>query len=147
DLGVVGQSVLQRAGLQLTPAPDEQAAPAAEPTPAPVVADQPPTPAEPLLVGCTPADLRRLGVADALIDLALTVTTDEELDQLIAGAPRLTAEVLTGLGSGMSVEEVEREITQPASTELEPGFENDMAAALTRTAVTTVDDDIRNVLA
>ncbi|WP_406310942.1 UvrD-helicase domain-containing protein [Streptomyces thermoviolaceus] len=146
DLGVVGQSVLQRAGLKLTPAPDEQAAPAAEPTPAPVVADRPPTPAEPLLV-CTPEDLRRLGVADALIDLALTVTTEEELDQLIAGAPRLTAEVLTGLGSGMSVEEVEREITQPASTELEPGFENDMAAALTRTAVTTVDDDIRNILA
>ncbi|QTI89675.1 UvrD-helicase domain-containing protein [Streptomyces sp. AgN23] len=146
DLGVVGQSVLQRAGLQLTPAPEEHAAPA-EPAPAPVMARQPAAPAEPLLASCAPEDLRRLGVADALIDLALTVTTDEELDQLIAGAPRLTAEVLTGLGSGMSVDEVEREITQPASTELEPGFENDMAAALTRTAVTTVDDDIRNVLA
>ncbi|WP_030609354.1 UvrD-helicase domain-containing protein [Streptomyces sclerotialus] len=146
DLGVVGQSVLQRAGLQLTPAPDGQAAPT-EPTRAPVVSQEPAAPVEPLLVSCTPEDLRRLGVADALIDLALTVTTDEELDQLIAGAPRLTAEVLTGLGSGMSVDEVEREITQPASAELEPGFENDMAAALTRTAVTTVDDDIRNVLA
>ncbi|MFD5257273.1 UvrD-helicase domain-containing protein [Streptomyces bobili] len=144
DLGVVGQSVLQRAGLQLTPAPDEHVAPA-EPTP--VVTQQPATPAEPLLGGCAPEDLRRLGVADALIDLALTVTTDEELDQLIAGAPRPTAEILTGLGSGMSVDEVEREITEPASTELEPGFEDDMAAALTRTAVTTVDDDIRNVLA
>ncbi|MEU5885358.1 hypothetical protein ABZ835_00735 [Streptomyces sp. NPDC047461] len=52
--------------------------------------------------------MRRLGVADALIDLALTVKFDEKL---------------------------------------EPGFENDMAAALTRTAVTTVDDDIRNILA
>ncbi|MFI8342815.1 UvrD-helicase domain-containing protein [Streptomyces sp. NPDC085639] len=149
DLGVVGQSVLQRAGLQLTPAPDEQAVQdvPAEPTPASAVTPEPAVPAEPLLAGCTPEDLRRLGVADALIDLALTVTTDEELDQLIAGAPRLTAEVLTGLGSGMSVDEVEREITQPAATELEPGFEDDMAAALTRTAVTTVDDDIRNVLA
>ncbi|NLU75504.1 UvrD-helicase domain-containing protein [Streptomyces sp. HNM0575] len=144
DLGVVGQSVLQRAGLQLTPAPEEQAAPA-EPTPAPAVT--PPAPAEPLLAGCTSEDLRRLGVADALIDLALTVTTDDELDQLVAGAPRLTAEVLTGLGSGMPIDEVEREITQPASAELEPGFEDDLAAALTRTAVTTVDDDIRNVLA
>lgn len=146
DLGVVGQSVLQRAGLQLTPAPDEKPA-SAEPTPAPAAPPQQPAPAEPLLSGCTAEDLRRLGVADALLDLALTITTEEELDQLIAGAPRLTAEVLTGLGSGMSVDEVEREITQPASTDLEPGFENDMATALTRTAVTTVDDDIRNVLA
>ncbi|GES28547.1 UvrD-helicase domain-containing protein [Streptomyces angustmyceticus] len=154
DLGVVGQSVLQRAGLQLTPTtddqdapvPDEQAVPA-EPAPAPVVTKQPAAPAEPFLTGCAPEDLRRLGVADALIDVVLTVTTEEELDQLIAGAPRLTAEILTGLGSGMSVDEVEREITQPASAELEPGFEYDMAAALTRTAVTTVDDDIRNVLA
>lgn len=146
DLGVVGQSVLQRAGLQLTPAKDEPTAPA-EPTPPPVVAQQPAAPAEPLLIGCTTDDLLRLGVADALVGPALAVTTDEELDQLIAGAPRLTAEVLTGLGSGMSVDEVEREITEPASAELEPGFEDDMAAALTRTAVTTVDEDIRNVLA
>lgn len=160
DLGVVGQSVLQRAGIQLTPAPEEQAAPAGA-TPAPVAAGPAPAaagpasaaapqhaaPAEPLLAGCTAEHLRELGVADALIDLALTVTTDEELDHLIAGAPRMTAEVLTGLGSGMSVDEVAREITLPASAALEPGFENDMAAALTRTAVTTVDDDIRNVLA
>ncbi|GAB3113514.1 3'-5' exonuclease [Streptomyces calidiresistens] len=146
DLGVVGQSVLQRAGLQLTPSPDEQDAPVA-PTPPPAENEQPAVTTEPLLLGCDAEDLRRLGVADALIDLALTVTAEEELDQLIAGAPRLTAEVLTGLGSGMTVDEVEREITQPASTELEPGFENDMSAALTRTAVTTVDDDIRNVLA
>ncbi|MFI2354545.1 UvrD-helicase domain-containing protein [Streptomyces anulatus] len=146
DLGVVGQSVLQRAGLQLTPAPEDQIEPA-EPTPAPVATPEPDLSVEPLLAGCAPEDLRRLGVADALIDLSLTVTTDEELDHLIAGAPRLTAEILTGLGSGMTVDEVEREITQPASTELEPGFENDMATALTRTAVTTVDDDIRNVLA
>ncbi|GAA0965351.1 UvrD-helicase domain-containing protein [Actinocorallia libanotica] len=146
DLGVVGQSVLQRAGLRLTPAPDEQATPA-EHTPAPVETREPAPPAEPILASCAPEDLRRLGVVDALIAIALTVTDDEELDQLIAGAPRLTAEVLTGLGSGMTVEEVEREITLPAATPLEPGFENDMATALTRTAVTTVDDDIRNVLA
>ncbi|MCX5529774.1 UvrD-helicase domain-containing protein [Streptomyces sp. NBC_00006] len=146
DLGVVGQSVLQRAGVQLTPAPEEEA----EPTPAPAPAAPEPAhaAAAPLLTDCTAEDLRRLGVADALIDLALTVTTDAELDELIAGAPPLTAEVLTGLGSGMPVAEVEREITQPAAApELEPGFEDDMAAALARTAVTTVDDDIRNVLA
>ncbi|MEN2423596.1 UvrD-helicase domain-containing protein [Streptomyces rimosus] len=175
DLGVVGQSVLQRAGLQLTPAADEAEAgtvPQAEaPLPAAPVAEQPtpglvakprasapdeeaavPAPASaaaarPVIGDCTAEDLRRLGVAEALVDLALTVTTEEELDQLIAGAPRLTAEVLTGLGSGMDIQEVEDEITRPAAAELEPGFENDMAAALSRTAVTTVDDDIRNVLA
>ncbi|MFM9369909.1 UvrD-helicase domain-containing protein [Streptomyces sp. Da 82-17] len=164
DLGVVGQSVLQRAGVHLTPAADEPgagtaleaeaslpAAPAAHPhvqVPDEEVAT-PVTAADerPVIGDCTAEDLRRLGVAEALIDLALRVTTEEELDQLIAGAPRLTAEVLTGLGSGMDIQEVEHEITRPAAAELEPGFEDDMAAALSRTAVTTVDDDIRNVLA
>ncbi|WP_131739167.1 UvrD-helicase domain-containing protein [Actinomadura roseirufa] len=149
DLSVVGQSVLQRAGLRLTRAPDEPTTPneEAEPAPVPSGAQRPASHAEPLLASCSPEDLRRLGVAEALIDLALAVTTDEELDHLIAGAPRLTAEILTGLGSGMPVDEVEREITQPAATKLEPGFEEDMAAALNRTAVTTIDDDIRDVLA
>ncbi|WP_263165071.1 UvrD-helicase domain-containing protein [Streptomyces sp. SCSIO ZS0520] len=159
DLGVVGQSVLQRAGVQLTPAPDEHGddrddahgkASGDSPQPAggaPVPEPPSPAPVAPLLAGCTVEQLRTLGVAEALIELALTVTTDEELDELISGAPRLTAEVLTGLGAGLSVDEVEREITQPAAAELEPGFEDDMAAALVRTAVTTVDDDIRNVLA
>ncbi|MEU9361708.1 hypothetical protein AB0D35_26885 [Streptomyces sp. NPDC048301] len=60
---------------------------------------QPAVPTEPLVVGCASEELRRLGVADALIGPALAVTTDEEFDQLIAGAPRLTAEVLTGAQS------------------------------------------------
>ncbi|MCX4834430.1 UvrD-helicase domain-containing protein [Streptomyces sp. NBC_01016] len=147
DLGVVGQSVLQRAGVRLTPAPEEQAPQEARPEPALAAPESGPMAAAPLLTGYDADDLRRLGVADALIDVALTVSTDAELDHLIAGAPRLTAEVLTGLGSGMSVDEIEREITGPAAADLEPGFENDMAAALIRTQVTTVDDDIRNVLA
>ncbi|MGX9920688.1 UvrD-helicase domain-containing protein [Streptomyces sp. NPDC002248] len=143
DLGVVGQSTLRRAGLHLTPA-HEEPAPRPEPAPQP---EPEPEPAVPLLTDVTAGDLRRLGVAEALIEPALAVTSEEEIDQLIAGAPRLTAEVLTGLGSGMSVDEVKQEITEPASAVLEPGFEDDMATALTRTAVTTVDDDIRNVLA
>ncbi|MFJ5679708.1 UvrD-helicase domain-containing protein [Streptomyces sp. NPDC093097] len=148
DLGVVGQSVLKRAGIALTLDPAEQDA-HAQSKPEPSAAPEPmlePAPG-PLLASCTAENLRNLGVVEALIDLALQVTTDEELDQLIAGAPPLTAEILTGLGAGMSVEEVEREITRPAAAELEPGFEDDMAAALTRTAVTTVDDDVRHVLA
>ncbi|MGW5114056.1 UvrD-helicase domain-containing protein [Streptomyces noursei] len=148
DLGVVGQSVLKRAGIALTLDPAEQDA-HTEPKPEPSAAPEPmlEPASEPLLASCTAENLRSLGVVEALIDLALQVTTDEELDQLVAGAPPLTAEVLTGLGAGMSVEEVEREITRPAAAELEPGFEDDMAAALTRTAVTTVDDDVRHVLA
>ncbi|MFE7634066.1 UvrD-helicase domain-containing protein [Kitasatospora sp. NPDC057518] len=152
DLGVVGQSVLKRAGIQLTPDPAERGGSeaAAEPVAAaaPVVAPSAvELSAEPLLAACTADDLRRLGVAEALVEVALLVTTDDELDHLVAGAPRLTAEVLTGLGAGMSVDEVESEITRPASTVLEEGFEDDMGAALIRTAVTTVDDDLRNVLA
>ncbi|MEU4173791.1 UvrD-helicase domain-containing protein [Streptomyces sp. NPDC026589] len=146
DLGVVGQSVLQRAGVQLTPAPEEQTT-TATPEHAPPTEGATAPHTAPLLAGHSAEDLRRLGVAEALIDLALNVTSEDELDQLIASAPRLTAEILTGLGSGMPLEEIEQEITRPAATVLEPGFEDDMAAALARTAVTTVDDDIRNVLA
>ncbi|MEW2310069.1 UvrD-helicase domain-containing protein [Streptomyces sp. NPDC006864] len=148
DLGVVGQSVLQRAGVQLTPAPEEQTTTATtEHAPSPPTEGATAQHTAPLLAERSAEDLRRLGVAEALIDLALNVTSEAELDQLIASAPRLTAEILTGLGSGMPLEEIEQEITRPVATDLEPGFEDDMAAALARTAVTTVDDDIRNVLA
>ncbi|MEY9937031.1 UvrD-helicase domain-containing protein [Streptacidiphilus sp. MAP5-3] len=150
DLSTVGPSVLQRAGIQLTPSSAEEAEQGSPSASAAAVSEpdaEDPRAAAALLAAFSPDDLRRLGVAEALVDVALQVTTEDELDQLIAGAPRLTAEVLTGLGAGMSVEEVEREITQPAAAVLEPGFEEDMGAALTRTAVTTVDDDIRSVLA
>ncbi|MFI1200685.1 UvrD-helicase domain-containing protein [Streptomyces sp. NPDC020883] len=148
DLGAVGQSVLKRAGIALTLDPAEHDAHTESKPERPAAPEPMLEPAsEPLLASCTAENLRSLGVVEALIGLALQVTTDEELDQLVAGAPQLTAEVLTGLGAGMSVEEVEREITRPAAAELEPGYEDDMAAALTRTAVTTVDDDVRHVLA
>lgn len=146
DLGVVGQSVLQRAGLQLTPASGRahrtgraRARPRRDAT-----------------TGCprrtAPRRLHPRGPAPAWCRRRPHRPGPRRHDRrgirpAHRRCPRLTAEVLTGLGSGMSVDEVEREITEPASTELEPGFENDMAAALTRTAVTTVDDDIRNVLA
>jgi superfamily I DNA/RNA helicase/mRNA-degrading endonuclease RelE of RelBE toxin-antitoxin system len=150
DLSDVGQSVLRRAGIELTPDPAEQApleGPAVtEPVSAPLTTSVLPPSAVPLLAGCTAEDLRRLGVAEVLVEVALQITSDAELDQFVAGAPRLTAEVLTGLGAGMSVAEVESEITRHAAADLAPGFEEDMGAALTRTAVTTIDDDIREVL-
>src|SRR5262245_27431782 len=80
DLSVVGDSVLRKVGITLTPTePEEQATPRPEP------AEQPP--AGPLLAEVSGAELRELGVSEPLIDLALAVTDSAELDQLVKGAP------------------------------------------------------------
>lgn len=140
DLAVVGNSVLQRTGLSLTPAepdstnPDRAQGVAAEATVAP------------LLTGITAEDLRSLGVNEQLITLALAIVDVEELDRLLDGAPPLAKDVLTGLAAGMSIEEVRREITQPVEVPLAENYADDLTAALARTAVTTVDNDIREVL-
>ncbi len=93
NLSVVGQSVLQRAGMTLTPAEqpdvtDEPKTPAAVP-PTAEPADARPTlsQAELLLADVTAEELRDLGVAEQLIDLALAVTESTELDALVSGAP------------------------------------------------------------
>ncbi|MEU9126115.1 UvrD-helicase domain-containing protein [Streptomyces sp. NPDC048506] len=145
DLSVVGQSVLQRAGVTLTPA---DPAPEPEPQQTPAPTEQQPTaaPAAPLLTGATGDELRELGVADQLIDLALAVTESAELDQLVAGAPLLSKDILYGLAAGMSVEAVRKEITAPVEVELDDGDRQDLGAALARTTVTTIDDDIREIL-
>ncbi|MEU9281924.1 UvrD-helicase domain-containing protein [Streptomyces sp. NPDC048341] len=139
DLAVVGDSALRRAGITLTPAePDD--------TPKPPVAE----PAQPegppaLLAGYSADDLRGLGVADQLIDLALTVTDSQELDQLVEGAPLLSKDILYGLAAGMGIDEVRKEITAPVELRQEPD-PDDFAAALTRTKVTTVDDAVQAVI-
>ncbi|WP_406336484.1 UvrD-helicase domain-containing protein [Streptomyces zaomyceticus] len=157
DLSVVGPSVLQRAGVTLTPidqtpdpasdhepAPPAQAAEVSEPaTTAPLPAVEP---AEPLLSGVTGEDLRELGVATQLIDLALAVTESAELDQLVSGAPLLTKDILYGLAAGMPIDEVRREITAPVDVRLPEEERHDLGAALARTTVTTIDDDVRDVL-
>lgn len=140
DLSVVGDSVLERAGITLTPAEPEPARPAATS----VEPAQPPAP--PLLEGVTAAQLRDLGVTEQLIDLALAVSTSAELDLLVAGAPLLSKDVLIGLAAGMSLDEVRREITAEVEVELGDDYAEDLGAALARTTVTTVDETLRSVI-
>ncbi|WP_217223011.1 UvrD-helicase domain-containing protein [Streptomyces anulatus] len=152
DLSVVGQSVLQRAGMTLTPAERPEAGDEPE-TPAPVPATAEPaaiTPevpeAEPLLAGLAPDDLRKLGVAEQLIGLALAVTGSEELDALVSGAPLLTKDILYGLAAGLTLDEVRKEITAPVDVELEESERQDLDAALARTTVTTIDEALEDIL-
>ncbi|WP_327048056.1 UvrD-helicase domain-containing protein [Microbispora sp. NBC_01189] len=137
DLAVVGDSALRRVGITLTPTePEEQG-----PKPAPA-----PEPAAPALLAAYDArQLRELGVAEQLIELALTVTTSAELDQLVEGAPLLSKDVLYGLAAGMDVDEVRKEITAPVEIDQRPD-PDDFAAALSRTKVTAVDDAVRDAI-
>lgn len=152
DLSVVGQSVLQRAGMTLTPAEQPEAGDEPE-TPAPVPATPEPTAitpevpeAEPLLAGLAPDDLRKLGVAEQLIGLALAVTGSEELDALVSGAPLLTKDILYGLAAGLTLDEVRKEITAPVDVELDESERQDLDAALARTTVTTIDEALKDIL-
>src|SRR5213079_3403973 len=77
DLAVVGDSALRRAGITLTPTePDEahELADASAPEPASTAQPEPETAATALLAAYDADQLRDLGVADQLIDLALAVT-------------------------------------------------------------------------
>lgn len=133
DLSVAGESVLRRAGISLTPAEPDEA-----PPPRPVVPA--PEPTAPLLAAYGAKDLRDLGVAESLIDIALTVANSGELDQLVEDAPLLSKDVLYGLAAGMTIAEVRAEITAPVAA-LDPVDTDDFSTALNRTTVTTVDDD------
>ncbi|MBV9025406.1 MAG: UvrD-helicase domain-containing protein [Streptomycetaceae bacterium] len=140
DLAVVGDSALRRAGITLTPAePEKKQAP----KPAPEPEAEPAAPA--LLAAYDAGQLRGLGVAEQLIELALTVTTSAELDQLVEGAPLLSKDVLYGLAAGMDIDEVRKEITAPVALDQQPD-PDDFTAALIRTKVTTVDDDVQAII-
>ncbi|MFC8388397.1 UvrD-helicase domain-containing protein [Streptomyces sp. NPDC057238] len=150
DLSVVGESALRRAGIQLVPTePDTTsatetipAAPSELDTPS---AQEPASSAPPLLAAHSPQLLRDLGVAESLIDVALTLTNTADLDRLVAGAPLLSQDILYGLAAGMSPDEVRAEITDAVAS---PGHIDlaDFGAALARTTVTTVDDALQKVL-
>jgi superfamily I DNA/RNA helicase/mRNA-degrading endonuclease RelE of RelBE toxin-antitoxin system len=144
DLAVVGDSALRRVGLTLTPAEPEAPSPSA----AADTTDKAPALApEPALLTAYDADqLRELGVADQLIDLALAVTTETELDGLLEGAPLLSKDVLYGLAAGMTIDSVLEEVTRPVKLATEPD-PADIVAAFTRTKVTSVDDDVQAALA
>ncbi|MFE7573530.1 UvrD-helicase domain-containing protein [Streptomyces sp. NPDC057521] len=148
DLSVVGESALRRAGIQLVPTepdptPDVDAAPAPEPeaTQDADLAEQP----LPLLAGHDAELLRELGVAEPLIDLALTLTATADLDRLVAGAPLLSQDVLYGLAAGMAPDEVRAEITAAVASNDRIDL-GDFGAALARTTVTTIDDALHKVL-
>lgn len=139
DLAVVGDSALRRVGITLTPAEPEEQAPKPETVPEP-------EPAAPALLSAYDAgQLRGLGVAEQLIDLALTVTTSAELDQLVESAPLLSKDILYGLAAGMDIDEVRNEITAPVKLDQQPD-PDDFATAFSRTNVTTVDDAVRAVI-
>ncbi|MEV0367351.1 UvrD-helicase domain-containing protein [Nocardia fusca] len=142
DIAVVGDSALRRAGITLTPAEPEQVAP--EPD-RPTAETENSDTESPLLAGYTAGQLRDLGVAEQVLELALTVTTSAELDDLVATAPLLSKDVLYGLAAGMDIDEVRREITAPAQLDATPD-PDDLAAALARTKVRTVDDDVRSAI-
>jgi hypothetical protein len=84
DLAVIGDSSLRRAGITLTSAEPEDVTPT---PPTPPAVEEPAPDLPPLLAAYTAEQLRDLGVADQLVDLALTVTTDTELDRLLRCAP------------------------------------------------------------
>ncbi|MFF8590859.1 UvrD-helicase domain-containing protein [Streptomyces sp. NPDC015220] len=149
DLSVVGESALLRAGIQLVPAePDTTTAEAtshlAQPAASP--SDEAPAAAAPaLLAAYSPGLLRELGVAESLIDVALTLTDTADLDRLVAGAPLLSQDILYGLAAGMSPDEVRAEITDAVASSEHIDL-TDFGAAFARTTVTTVDDALQKVL-
>ncbi|MFE5191633.1 UvrD-helicase domain-containing protein [Streptomyces sp. NPDC056628] len=141
-----------RAAAPLTPA--EQSEPGDEPetpAPAPDTAEPATTTSadsevEPLLSGLDAEDLRDLGVAEQLIDLALAVIESDELDALVSGAPLLTKDILYGLAAGLSLDEVRKEITAPVDVALAESELQELDAALARTTVTTIDDALKDIL-
>ncbi|MGW0206142.1 UvrD-helicase domain-containing protein [Streptomyces sp. NPDC003233] len=150
DLSVVGESALRRAGIQLVAAePDtagiEETEPPTLPGPAVPEDGESAAAAPPLLAAHSPQLLRELGVAESLIDVALTLTDTADLDRLVAGAPLLSQDILYGLAAGMSPDEVRAEITDAVASPEHIDLA-DFGAALARTTVTTVDDALRNVL-
>ncbi len=137
DLAVVSGSVLRKAGITLTPL---------EPDADKRNDESVPAPAQPLLAGVSADELRDLGVTEAMIGPALALSDEAELDDLVKSAPRLSGEILVGLGSGMTVAEVRKAITAPVEVELEPDYATDLPAALARTTVTTVDEHIEKAI-
>ena len=138
------------------PAPARAEAPAAEaaptaPEPEPEPAPEPEQAAEPgprpLLADYTAEQLRDLGVADGLVSLALSITTESRLLGLVEYAPRHTEEVLLALADGRGYDEVMDEVTRPVAA-AEPVDTTDYTAALARpaTRVTTSDTDLQVVL-
>jgi len=139
DLSVVGDSALRRAGIALPTMPD-----AGKPTPA-TTTKKPALTAQPLLAGYSSELLLELGVAQPLIPVALAVTTEAELDSLLQDAPLLSKDILYALAAQMSLDEIREQIVAPVKVDEKPDLD-DFAAAVERTPVTALDDEVRAVL-
>lgn len=90
-----------------------------------------PTAARPLLAHVSDADLRRLGIDEQVLALARTFTTEEQLDKAQAFFPKQQHDVLVGLASGMTVDEVWACLPAPA-VQPEQIDREDVAAAVER---------------
>jgi superfamily I DNA/RNA helicase/mRNA-degrading endonuclease RelE of RelBE toxin-antitoxin system len=134
DLQVVEASVLRRTAPTPAPAP----APRAEP--------ELPRP-EPLFASFTDRQLTDLGVAEPLVPVIRTLTTEEQLLGLIEYAPQLTGEILLSLFDGRSYDDVLDQVTAPVAAP-EPVDTEDFQTAAERpaTMVTTTDEALREAL-
>ncbi|MFJ8190241.1 UvrD-helicase domain-containing protein [Streptomyces sp. NPDC096094] len=131
DLQVVEESVLRRTAPRPT-------VPAPEPRPA--------RPA-PLFARFTDEQLTELGVAEPLVPVVRTLSTEDQLLGLVEYAPQLTGEILLSLFDGKSYEDVLEQVTAPVAAP-EPVDTEDFQAAAERpaTMVTTTDDALREAL-
>ncbi|MGW3118744.1 UvrD-helicase domain-containing protein [Streptomyces sp. NPDC001107] len=133
DLQVVEESVLRRT------AP-------AQPEPTPRVQPELPQP-EPLFAHFSDQQLTDLGVAEPLVPVIRTLTTEEQLLGLIEYAPQLTGEILLYLFDGKSYDYVLEQVTAPVAAP-EPVDTEDFRTAAERpaTMVTTTDEALREAL-
>ncbi|MGW3623078.1 UvrD-helicase domain-containing protein [Streptomyces sp. NPDC000880] len=141
DLQVVEESLAKRL-LPRTPPP-------AQAEPAPPAQAEPAPPAAPvaLFTHVTDEQLTELGVAEPLLPVVRTLTTEDQLLGLVEYAPQLTGEVLLSLFDGKPYQEVLEYVTAPVAAP-EPVDTDDFQAAAERpaTMVTTTDDSLREAL-
>ncbi|MDT0442869.1 UvrD-helicase domain-containing protein [Streptomyces johnsoniae] len=144
DLEVVEDSVLRR-----LPAPATSVqAPGAPPAPAgPPAPERQPPPARTLFAEWTGQQLLDLGVAEPLLPVIRTLTTEDQLLGLVEYAPQLTGEVLLSLFDGASYTDVLDQVTRPVAA-TGPVDPEDFEAAARRpaTVVTTTDEALREAL-
>ncbi|MFI9599374.1 UvrD-helicase domain-containing protein [Streptomyces sp. NPDC052043] len=143
DLEVVEDSVLGR-----LPGASARTSDAPEPLPPTVPGPPPAAPrSEPLFAAWSDRQLSDLGVAEPLLPVIRTLTTEDQLLGLVEYAPQLTGEVLIALFDGASYDDVLDQVTRPVAA-AEPVDPDDFAAAARRpaTVVTTTDEDLRGAL-
>ncbi|MEV8446679.1 UvrD-helicase domain-containing protein [Streptomyces parvus] len=144
DLEVVEDTVLGRPPVAAAPAPGStpETHPPAVREPLPPVSRP-----GPLFTAWSDSQLSELGVAEPLLPVIRTLTTEDQLRGLVEYAPQLTGEVLIALFDGASYDDVLDQVTRPVAA-TEPVDPDDFAAAARRpaTVVTTTDEDLRGAL-